>query len=336
MDAHQGRERAVGIVGQQVDVIDFGEGGDLAAFGKTAAVAQVRLDVVGRLFFQQLAKGPAGVEALAGGDGDVDGGGDAGHFVDVFGRHRLFEEEGVELFQQAGHADGHIGAEAAVALDEDFYILADGGAGGADARHGQAHIGDVQALHGMAEGIAFEPPKAQIHGGAGRVGEFSRRLVLEEGVGVELDALAQAATHQLVDRGIQVFSFDVPQGLLDAAEGAGPDGTAAPETALVECLPEFLDAAWVAAHQLQLSDGVGHGGGMAIGGHFAQAGEAGIGVHQDEVAEHAVARPVDGNGLDLGYFHVVLRWLQIKNNLIHSRSTRLFRLLDLERAAKVF
>ena len=61
VDAHQGRNRAVGIVRQYPYVIGFRHGGDFTTLIEAAAMTQVGLDIVGRLRFQQLAKHPAGV-----------------------------------------------------------------------------------------------------------------------------------------------------------------------------------------------------------------------------------------------------------------------------------
>ncbi len=56
-------------------------------------------------------------------------------------------------------------------------------------------------------------------------------------VGIDPHAVARRAAEQLVDRHAQRLALDVPQGLLDAAQGAGEDRSAAIKGMAIDGLP---------------------------------------------------------------------------------------------------
>src|SRR5438477_136451 len=60
------------------------------------------------------------------------------------------------------------------------------------------------------------------------------------------------ASQQLVDGHSQRFAFDVPQGLVDTAEGAGQDRPAPVKGMTVDGLPMVHHLPWVFANQVRL------------------------------------------------------------------------------------
>src|SRR5438445_9018835 len=94
-------------------------------------------------------------------------------------------------------------------------------------------------------------------GGTGlESGEAKRDLLLEPfraaGVGVNADTLPGRATQEFVDRDAQRLAFDVPQGLIDAAERACQDRPASVKRMTVDCLPVVYHLPWVLADQVRL------------------------------------------------------------------------------------
>ena len=105
------------------------------------------------------------------------------------------------------------------------------------------------------------------------------------GVGVDADPVARRAAEQLVDRHAQRLALDVPQGHVDAAQGAGQDRPAAIEGVAVDGLPVMHHLARVLADQVRLdlldrpSRTVMR---PALDDRLAQADDAGVGVDLQE------------------------------------------------------
>src|ERR1700709_1990035 len=97
-------------------------------------------------------------------------------------------------------------------------------------------------------------------------------------MGIDANAVAHGAAEQLVNRNAERLAFDVPQGLIDAAQSAGEDGAATIERMAIDGLPVFSNRARILAHQVRfnLFDGFGAGEGAAFGDGFAQADDAGV------------------------------------------------------------
>lgn len=97
--------------------------------------------------------------------------------------------------------------------------------------------------------------------------------------GVHPQPVADGAAEELVHGYVVCLAGDVPQGLVDAGDGAGEDGAAAVEAALGEHLPVVLDAQRVLADE-QVGEFV-HGGadrlGSALDHRFAPSGDALVG-----------------------------------------------------------
>ena len=103
-------------------------------------------------------------------------------------------------------------------------------------------------------------------------------------MGVDAHPLPRRAAEQLVDRHAQRLALDVPQGHVDAAQGAGEHRAAAIEGVAVDRLPVMDHLARVFAHQVRLDflDGGRDGRRPALDDRLAQPDDPGIGVHLQE------------------------------------------------------
>ena len=114
--------------------------------------------------------------------------------------------------------------------------------------------------------------------------QILQRRGIASGMLVHADAVAGGAAEEFVDRNAQGLAGQVPQGLLDAAQGAGEDRAAAVEGVPVHGLPVMHDPGRVLADQVgfELGDGLGAGQGAALGDGLAQPDQAFIGVDLEE------------------------------------------------------
>ena len=119
-------DRSQRIVRRHAHVVGLGHGGDLLGFQQPAAVAQIGLDDMGGLFFEDLAELVAGDEPLAGGDGYAHGLAHLGQRVDIFGRHGLLAKVRPKFCDRVDVLDRHGGIGAAVEVDHDIDAVADG------------------------------------------------------------------------------------------------------------------------------------------------------------------------------------------------------------------
>ena len=191
-----------------------------------------------------------------------------------------------------------------MAFDQDVDIVTHCFTGGAHPGCGQPHLGRVHPLYGSAKGIEFDGLEAHFDRFYRRLCELFRRFRPETGVGIELDPVAQGAAYQLVDGCAEGFAFDIPQRLLDAADGAGPDRSTAPELTLVMLLPERFNTHRVPADQLHDADTVRHRQWMAIGRHLAQTVDARIGLDDHQIPQLPMAHDGHPYGLHFSNFHV--------------------------------
>ena len=107
------------------------------------------------------------------------------------------------------------------------------------------------------------------------------------GIGIGSNPVPEAPAQQFVDGNTQGLALDVPQGLLNPAQGGQLDELAIPEGLLVEGVPDQLDPVGVLADEkvferLQRPDDDGV---VALHGGLPHAGQAHVGVelHEDPV-----------------------------------------------------
>ena len=121
---------------------------------------------------------------------------------------------------------------------------------------------------------------------------------------VDADPVAGRSAEQLVDRHAERLALDVPQRLVDAAEGAGQNRAAAIERVPVNRLPVVRHAPRILAHQVRLNllHRFGAGERAAFGDGLAEADDPGVGVDLQEQPAR-----LHQEGLQLGDLQVVLR-----------------------------
>src|SRR5262249_48112888 len=103
-------------------------------------------------------------------------------------------------------------------------------------------------------------------------------------MGINADAPARRPAEQLVDWHAEGLALDVPQGHVDAAQGAGEHRAAAVKGMAVDRLPVVYHLPRVLADQvgLALRDGRRPRVGTALDDGFAQADDVGVGVDLQE------------------------------------------------------
>src|SRR5450830_1060942 len=295
------RDWAQRAVQRQGHVVGFGHVGDLAGFGDAAGVGSVRLDDVDVTFAEHALEVPAREQALAQGNRRA---GQRSEFFQgfvVFAEHRLFDKHQfvrVQLFHQ--HL-GHGLVYAAMEVDADAHVRADGIAHGGDVGQGQVDFFeavDELQFFGTVHFHRGEATRYGFFGGAGGVGG-----AVAADPRIHANLVTHLAAQQVADRHAQGFALDVPQRLVDAGQCAHMHGAAAIEAAAIEDGPDVFDIAWIFADQVvgQFLNRSRHRVGAAFDHGFAPAGDALVGFHFKE----APAR-WDDEGRQFGDFHLLI------------------------------
>ncbi len=191
---------------------------------------------------------------------------------DFLDEHRLV---GLERFDQQlrrGRANG------AVKVDRNIDVVA----------HGVAQLGELlgRVLHrrrrfDVTGGPFFRRTRLERRES---FGDSGLQRVHAIAVRIDADAFARRPAKQLVDRNAEGFAFDVPQRLIDAAEGTGQNRPAAIERVFVNRLPVMHHAARIFADEIRLDflDSLRTGQRAAFGDGLAQSDNARIGVDLEE------------------------------------------------------
>ena len=135
---------------------------------------------------------------------------------------------------------------------------------------------------------------------------------------VHAHVVAAGTAHELVDRGVEELALDVPQGLINAGNGAHQHAAAAVETGAVQHSGKVLNAHGVLADEvgLHLLDTGQNGGAVAFQHRLAPAGQALVG-HDLNKAPAGT----DGIGVDFNDLHGKssfllycrrLQWVQVQ------------------------
>ena len=111
------------------------------------------------------------------------------------------------------------------------------------------------------------------------------------GVAVGVDGFAALAAGQLIDRHAGLAAFDVPQRLIDAADGVVQDRAVFPVRAVVAGLPDVLDAVGGLAEeerlQISLDGGLDQVGALGEGGAAVAVEAVLVGGDLDDGEAHA-------------------------------------------------
>ena len=162
---------------------------------------------------------------------------------DVLGEDGFLEPEGAVGLDGLADADRLHRGEAAVHLDEDLDVGADGLADDGDAPDGLFLVlARDEGAPGTGDGVELHGGEAALDDGLGVLGELLVVAGAGPAVGVDADAVAAASAEQLVDRGAGALAGEVPHGLLDAGDGGVVvHGAAAGGEVVVGGVGELLD-----------------------------------------------------------------------------------------------
>lgn len=232
-------------MGRDGEPVGFGQGANLDGIGDAADVDQVRLEDVRASGSGQIAELGDGGHAFAGGNGHVGDGCDVGQPAVVFGAHGLFVKEGPGELEFPGQAARHGNIGAAVKIEGDVDVRPDGVAHRPGARHGglDSAVGVDGGQWGA--GVHLDGPRAFSHHACGLFGRGGGGVVVSAGPAVDLHAVANAASEQLVHGEPGGFAGEVPEGDLNAAQGAHVVRTAMIEAAVVAAAHETFDPACI-------------------------------------------------------------------------------------------
>ncbi len=245
-----GCQRSHRIVRRDHHVMRLGYRRDLLQLQDPARQTNIGLHDVGRLFRQQLPEIMLRVQALTGRERNLHPLFERLHGVHVFHADRLFEKIGMHRFQGLGHL------RRANRLEQRGMRV-----------EGQVHI----RTHCVSNSLGTLPCRTGhrvIRHGL-RPGRMRRHLdrrvpILRDqrfgvfgklrgssaaGALIDAHAVAALASQQHVDRKARRFSGDVPQRVLDAADGGVDHRASRKAREVVHGGPEILDIARILAHQ---------------------------------------------------------------------------------------
>src|SRR6185312_11271956 len=254
-----GRDVA-GAVPCGLDAELFGEDGDFAGGREASRLRDVAADVIDEAFGDKRGPFVGAVEELAHGDGSGALLTDLAEVRDVFGGERVFHEEEVVLLEVFGEADGFVGGDALVDVMQEADFLAELFACGVEHFQNAADVGErfedgagVEALDardgaGSTAGIALIAGDADLHADVAKAladvafGAIDDLLdFLTVGVAVDVGRFTAFTADEVVDGHVGHAAFDIPEGLVDAADGVVEDGAVFPVRAVVAGLPDVFD-----------------------------------------------------------------------------------------------
>ena len=269
--------RAKRAVGSKGHIVGFGHGGDLLALGQAAGMGKVRLHDVHAANGQQTFEIVLGEQAFTGSNGDVAGCCDFGEVLHVIAENGFLNEHGVELLQLFGDQFCHGFVHPSVEVDGDAEVPAAAFSHAGNTLQQRIHLGvAVQKLQ-LVGAVHFDGGEALLFLFQCSAAHIGGAVAAHPAVHPHL--IAAAAAHQLPDRHIEVFALDIPQGLIDAGDGAHQDAAAAVEAAAEQHSPQVFDLHGVGTNEvrLHLMDALAYGGGAAFQHRLAPAGNACIG-----------------------------------------------------------
>ncbi len=289
MQRRRRRHRAADVVRRDQHVVGVGPGRELLGRQNASGVRDVRLNDVGRLQLEQLAKLVGRVQPLAGRHRDPqrrDGARDLLQRPQVLWRHRLLDPARHERRQRARQLDGGHGVEASVHLDQDLHVGADRRAHRLDQRDRPQLLSPAQLVEPRAERVDLERAVApRDHPQRGGVKLLWRPLDRVPAVRVGRDAIAHRPAQQLVHRRAKRLPDDIPARHLDHRDRRHHDLAGAGEVVPQHALDEIFDL-----ERVRAKDVVGSGFleiaeqriGMIHHPHFADAAQPLVCLHEHE------------------------------------------------------
>ena len=248
MDIDGRRQRAHRIVGSHHHVLRLGHGRNFLHHEDPAAATNVRLQKIQALPLNELLELVNPVIRLAAGQRNVDVIGDLFHGVVILGANRLLHPHRIVRLDRLGQADGARRLEKlGMDIDADVDVGSDGFAHRADMLGGDArglivrHISSGLDPH-FQSGVAISLHHA--------LGVFARLLGRRAaGALIGPDLVADTSAEQGPDWQTGGFTGDIPQGVLNAADGGVDDDATRETRGVVHQIEEILHVARIISNQ---------------------------------------------------------------------------------------
>ena len=238
----------------------LGENGDLARGTESAGLRDMHANVIDEALGDQRLPFMRAVEELAHGNGSGAVLPDLPEVGEVFGRKRIFEKEHAERLGRLAELHGQVGGEALVHVVEQFHFLAQFAAahfeqlecapelrGGIEERLVVQGLGAAVFL--VLRAIAGHTRQADLHADMTPALRHVFLRVVDDffelgaaGVGVGVGGFPAFSSGELIDRHAGLAALDVPERLVDAADGVVENGAVFPVRAVVAGLPDVFDA----------------------------------------------------------------------------------------------
>ena len=229
-------------------------------------------------FSSNFPEAPFRENAFAGGNGQVSAPRNVGHHIHVLRLAGLFYKHGLVGLQLLDEHLGRLGGDVAVKVDGNVHVGATGFAQGGKIidgvldelgvldNVGRVLMGNARFNNRVAFGLSF------LH------------VLGIAGPAVYPNPVAGGAAQQFVDGHVQQFAFDVPQGVVNAAQRTGQDGATPVKSVAVNGLPVVDYRPWVFPDQVRLHflDGGLDGQRPPFEQRFAEAVHAHVGVNLQE------------------------------------------------------
>ena len=190
---------------------------------------------------------PSPVEVFAGSDGNGSAAAHGGEGLDLFGVGCFFDPAGVVFLDLFGPLQSVGLVPSTVSVEHEFGVVAESFAQDADEIDVLAH-----AFGARAGAIGHEPFLIAIAFALDGEGAGANGFRLErkaEATGVHLDGGARGATEQAIDGNVEETAADVPQGVVDGADGHHEETVARVAVGAVHLVPEFFAGECVFAEE---------------------------------------------------------------------------------------
>ncbi len=205
-------------VRRQRHVVGFGHSGDFIALGNTAGMRQVGLQNSQPTGFQHALKLEAREHTFARRNRNRGLRRQPGIIFCLLGKHRLFNKQRTILFQLFNEYFRHRRANAAVEIEAELNFIAERFANLRDGIHRRIHRARVIDKPQLFAAVEFKGVKTNTAQLLDAINHLCRTVAANPAVG--FDFVAHQAAHQLPDRRVQHFAFNIPQRLIDTGDGA--------------------------------------------------------------------------------------------------------------------
>src|ERR1019366_2753552 len=214
------------------------DGADLEQLGGTAAPLRIALDDAEGAGFEVVIDLPSTLNVFARGDGDGGAFAKLGEAIDLFGLGSFLDPAGAGGFYAPGPLEGIGEVPAAVGVEHELGIVADGLGEEAD----EVDI-LAQALGAVAGAVGEEPLLIAIALELQFLGALLGLIGFErvsEATGVGFDGLAGGSAEETIDGRFEIAPAEIPEGVVDGGDSHEEEAAARVTVGTVELVPEFL------------------------------------------------------------------------------------------------